>query len=238
MDINYDVFLDHENSSDVKNSRVSGYQPEHFASAVGTGSNSSLVTAVCSDQSWPVSQLTVKFKRINEDIRESDSAGSLVNVTNMPNDKLNLPILTTKEKLDQVREIFGLSISHLAEVFRVSRPTLHSWLDGIEPRDSSIERIKQVYDFSQSWKNKSTFHYPPGKLMRQSLGNAPSMHMSLSQDKLIPGEINEGFNKLLELMERQQSQMDQAIKRSQDSTLSQKDKHKNRHSLTNTIYLE
>jgi len=242
MDTNYDGFTVNESSKYETNKQSSDYKPQLFVvSSVGSSSNSNstLIAAVCCDQIWPVSQLGDKLQQVDKDIKQSDYAGWPVNVLDLPNESPDSQILTTKEKLDQTREIFGLSISHLANILYVSRPTLHAWLDGSnEPRDQSVERIKQIYDISQLWKNKSTFHYPPGRLMRQPLGDAPSMQENLARDILIDVEINESLDKLLELMQRQRSQMDLAIIRSQDSTLSQKNKEKTRHSLTSTIYSE
>lgn len=212
------------------------YQPQDFSTAVGSGGdiNSILVHARSSEQPWPVSRLGDKLQHIH--VKAADYGGWLVYVLEISNQiQPKTQILTTIDKLEQIRQIFGLSLSHLAKALLTSRPSLHSWLEGIEPRDQSVKRINQIFKIALQWKNKSIFHYSPDRLMRQPLGDEPSMLQRLERDKLNMNELQDGLDKLQQLMQRQRDQMDQVKHRSAKSTLSTKEKEKTRHALTRTV---
>jgi len=215
---------------------ASQYEPQHALTDVGSGSNASaeLVTAAGMDP-WSVSIFGERVQRVR--IKSADYGGWKVDVIDRPSPTPTVEhVRTTKEKLDHIRDIFGLSISHLAGALLTSRPSLHAWLDGnVEPRDQSIERIMQIHRIAQMWRRKSTFHYSPDRLMRQPLGNGPSMLERLEKANLDDVEIQDGLEKLLQLMQRQRIQMDQAKQRSSSTSLSEREQERTRHSLTTTV---
>jgi len=212
------------------------YEPQHALTDAGSGGNinAELVTAAGMDP-WPVSILGGQVQRVP--IKAAEYGCWNAYVLDRPNPTPTVEhVRTTKEKLDHIRDIFGLSISHLAGALLTSRPSLHAWLDGnVEPRDQSIERIMQIHRIAQMWRRKSTFHYSPDRLMRQPLGNGPSMLERLEKANLDDVEIQDGLEKLLQLMQRQRIQMDQAKQRSSSTSLSEREQERTRHSLTTTV---
>jgi hypothetical protein len=212
------------------------YEPRCAHTDVGSGSRISaeLVAAAGMDP-WSVSNFGERVQRVR--IKAADYGGWKVDVLDRPDPTPTVDhVRTTKEKLNHIRDIFGLSISHLAGALLTSRPSLHAWLDGnVEPRDQSIERIMQIHQIAQMWKRQSAFHYSPDRLMRQPLGSGPSMLERLEKANLDDVEIQDGLEKLLQLMRRQRIQMDQAKQRSSSTSLSEREQERIRHSLTTTV---
>lgn len=233
----YDIY-DNEKNKDKNDIWRIGNQPEDFITDVGSGGNQEglFVYKMLSEQPWPVSPFGNDLQRI--DIKIADYGNLKLHVLDVfEQSPTAIQILTTKEKLEQVRDIFGLSVSHLAKVLLTSRPSLHSWLDGTVPaRDQSIKRIEKIYNIALEWKRKSIFHYSPGRLMRQPLGDGPSMMERLERENHDDSEIKDGLDKLLQLMQRQREQMDRSIQRSKKSNLPENEKERTRHNLTETIY--
>ena len=232
----YDIW-DNEKNKDKNDIWASGYQPQDISTNVGSGGNlaGQFVYKILSEQPWPVSPFGNDLQDMA--IKIDGYGNSKVHVLDAPEQSpAEEQVLTTKEKLEQVRDIFGLSVSHLAKVLTASRPSLHSWLEGAEPRDQSIKRIEQMYNIALEWKHKSIFHYSPGRLMRQPLGDGPSMMERLERENYIDTEIKDGLDKLLQLMKRQREQMDRSIQRSKKSNLPENEKERTRHNLTETVY--
>ncbi len=216
---------------------TSGYQPSQIITHAGSGSNlnGQLIAQTNLNHHWPISSFGTALPLIA--IKHVKYGKCVVSVLDRINETLHQsPILTTKEKLEEIRTLFGLSISHLAKVLLTSRPSLHAWLEGAEPRDQSIARIDQIYQITLTWRNMSSFHYSPDRLMRQSLGDSISMLKRLERENINSGEIKDGLNKLLTLMQRHRKQMDQAKERSTKIELTEKEKDNIRHNLTQSVY--
>ncbi|MCW8981989.1 MAG: helix-turn-helix domain-containing protein, partial [Altibacter sp.] len=144
-------------------------------------------------------------------------------------------VRTTGEKIEYMRDVFGISISHLARILRTSRPTIYSWIGDEEPRKQSIERIQQIYDIAAQWANMNPYHFSPGPLLKQTIGKSPSLLDRLEQDELDMEEIETGLTTILELMHRKRIRMDRSKERTQESKISDLDKEKNRHGLTQIV---
>lgn len=68
--------------------------------------------------------------------RWSDSGGKV---------SVNLEVpMTAAEQLAYTRSLLGVSITDLAELLDVARPTVYSWMQGTEPRDEHLERIQRL----------------------------------------------------------------------------------------------
>jgi len=212
------------------------YQTQQSPMQVGSGGNvnGQLVT-IAGLYLWPISDIAERIPKIPVTVKIYGEWPVRVLDCSDPM-PVEEHILTTKDKLDQIRDSFGLSISHLAKILSTSRPTLHAWIDhNVEPRDQSRTRINQIYRYSQLWKAKSKFHYSPGRLMRQQLADSPSLLERLECDHLDDAEIQNGLERLLLLMERQRVQMDQVKQRSGAKALPKQEQEKTRHELTPTI---
>lgn len=68
--------------------------------------------------------------------RWSDSVGN-VSVN------LDAP-MSADEQLAYVRAVLGVSITDLAELLNVARPTVYSWMQGTEPRGEHLERLQRL----------------------------------------------------------------------------------------------
>jgi DNA-binding transcriptional regulator YiaG len=45
------------------------------------------------------------------------------------------------QRLVQIREMFGLSMTELSQVLRVTRPTAYSWINGTDPKDGGAKAL-------------------------------------------------------------------------------------------------
>lgn len=53
------------------------------------------------------------------------------------------------ESLTFIRETFGLSLTDLAKIFTVTRPTIYSWLNGKEPSKKDFKKIQHVSEIAR-----------------------------------------------------------------------------------------
>ena len=67
------------------------------------------------------------------------------------------PFLFPQEQLAGIRRYLSLSISDLAKVLRVERPTVYSWIKGEAiPRANNVSRIGDVYSMAREWRLMSS----------------------------------------------------------------------------------
>lgn len=149
-----------------------------------------------------------------------------------PMEAIHAPLMTTADKLDLIKAAFDISLSNFAKILRISRPSLYSWLEGEEPREASVQRIEQISEYARRWNELNQFHFSPAPLFRQKLGDTPSMLERLMREELDQGEIEEGLKAVLELMQRRRDRMDRSKQRTDNSTTSERELTRNRHSLT------
>jgi len=142
---------------------------------------------------------------------------------------------TTAEKLETIKDIFGISLSQLAKILRTSRPSIYSWLEGEEPREATEQRIRQVYRFAEYWREINQYHFSPAPLFRQPLGNSLSMLDRLTKEALNDEEIETGLTSILELMQRRRERMDRSKHKTKNSSLSESEIVQHRHNLTQAI---
>lgn len=121
---------------------------------------------------------------------------------------------TIPEKLDQIRDAFGLSMSALAVVLQSCRASVYNWYIAAPRRVDNLQRIETLYKIARQWREINPFHYAPGKLMKQKLGDGPSMLERLGRETLDSAEIQTGLKNLLALMQKQRTKMDRAKARS------------------------
>lgn len=65
------------------------------------------------------------------------------------------PTITFSNIIEYISSSFGLSMEDMRKVCAVqSRKTLYNWIEGTSsPRDSSMERIFNIYTLAKEWKN-------------------------------------------------------------------------------------
>lgn len=79
----------------------------------------------------------------------ADQLGKWLNTTNMNirvehRSSRKIDALSTSEQVSRIRELFGLTMSDLANVFGVSRPTVYAWLRGQDPKPESLTLIYRL----------------------------------------------------------------------------------------------
>lgn len=142
---------------------------------------------------------------------------------------------TVGEKLDRIRNAFGISMSALAEILRSSRASVYNWYE-IEPRSADIiQRIESLYEIAQQWPAMNPYHYTPGKLMKQKLGDGPSMLERLGRDALDRDEIQAGLVSLLALMQKQRERMDRAKASAADTPIDDESRRELLERLTGSV---
>ena len=52
--------------------------------------------------------------------------------------------LSADQQLAYIRRELGISITDLAELLEVARPTIYAWMQGVEPRGEHHERLRRV----------------------------------------------------------------------------------------------
>lgn len=130
------------------------------------------------------------------------------------------------EKLDTIRDAFGLSAGSLAEILKVYRASVYNWIEHELPTERFAQRIDQLYSIAKKWESMNVYHYPPGKLMKQKLGDGLSMQDRLRREVPDTGGIPKGLEDLQALMHNQREKMDHVKIRSskaQGDTASQKE---------------
>ena len=143
-------------------------------------------------------------------------------------------IRTTAEKLDFIKDSFGISLSQLAKILCTTRPSVYSWLEGEEPREATSMRIQQINECTEYWAEINQFHYRPGPLFRQPLGRKPSVLERFMKKELDIEEIKVGLNIMMDLMIRRRERIDRSKEETKNTTMDQLEIDKNRHSLTRT----
>ncbi len=144
-------------------------------------------------------------------------------------------ISITAEKIELIRSAFGFSVSQLAKILRTSRTSVYAWIDGEEPRERTMLRVEQIYQFAKYWSDMNPYHFSPGPVMRQKLGNSPSMLEQLEQEILDVAVIEQGLGMVLELMHRKHERMHRASQRTGKAAASDSVKRDRRHALTSVI---
>lgn len=170
--------------------------PERTFSGRGTGSRWSEALAELAQHVIPVSI--------------GDAWLVLVVGTNAEIEKQLLPPPTVSEKLIAIRDAFGLSAAALALILRASRASVYNWLENETPTDNFVQRIDQLSAITSEWQNMNLFHFSPGRLMKQKLGEGAAMLERLSREELDPVEIQTGMRDLVALMTKHRERLDKS----------------------------
>jgi len=106
--------------------------------------------------------------------------------------------LNASEVLNILQDRFGLSVSQLAEVTHVSRPTIYGWLKNTTtPRDDDkAHRLDELMTIARICNNGGIDCKTIGRLLRRSTSFGPSMLALLSESKLDHKRIQQGYDEL------------------------------------------
>jgi hypothetical protein len=123
--------------------------------------------------------------------------GSAINV-HVEKDPTKPTVSSISDKLAVIKAAFGLSISQLAQVLRVKRPTIYSWFDtqtGPDAlRGANKNRLHDLFGLAQTWNQKSSS--PPGR-------HLDSLLELLSAPALDHPSIHAAFQGLVQTVERE-----------------------------------
>lgn len=103
-------------------------------------------------------------------------------------------ILLPQEQLAGIQRYFSLNISDLAKVLRVARPTVYSWLRGVQPQGQHSARLNQLYRVARSWRSLSSS--PVGEYLSAPLGDNSSLMSYLSTETLDEAAIQETLSNI------------------------------------------
>jgi transcriptional regulator with XRE-family HTH domain len=96
-----------------------------------------------------------------------------------------IALLSHKEMISTIRSALSLQIKELAEILRVQRPTVYSWInDEVEPSAGNRERLQQIYRIASKWRRLCNL--PAERLIRSAGTDGHSILELLKAD-----EINE-----------------------------------------------
>ncbi len=85
------------------------------------------------------------------------------------------------EHVANIRDVFDVSMSDLAVILGVTRPTAYAWLEGNEPKQESITRIQQLSSIADRVKGMNIDRMD--KLIHRKILNGESLFDLLKTDK-------------------------------------------------------
>lgn len=101
-------------------------------------------------------------------------------------------MLDAQEKLAGIRRYLSLTVSDLARVLRVGRPTVYSWLrDEANLRAEHARRLEAIYRMAREWRAISTG--PVGSFLSQPAESGDSLLTLLSAKVLDSPAIQSAF---------------------------------------------
>ena len=112
------------------------------------------------------------------------------------NNDLGEAVIDPKERLLTIRLAFGFSMSQLAQVMRVSRPTLYSWEKGhSQPRQDKDERLSIIHRLALFWIDNGG--WPLGGRAKLKIAGRPSLLDLMSQSRLSEEDVRNALLGLL-----------------------------------------
>lgn len=97
-------------------------------------------------------------------------------------------IQNVSQHLIQIREMFGLKMTELAQILGVSRPTAYSWINGVDPREPETRTlINSLSRYVEDLRSSGVTNVV--RLARQPLSTGESLIDLLKAGKDVGGEI-------------------------------------------------
>jgi DNA-binding XRE family transcriptional regulator len=110
-------------------------------------------------------------------------------------------MLDAQEKLAGIRRYLSMSVTDLAKVLHVGRPTIYSWLrDEATLRAEHAQRLEVVYGLARNWRMIS--NRPVGSLLNQPLASGITPLSLLSAKTLDELEIQSAFAQIQDTLSR------------------------------------
>jgi hypothetical protein len=99
--------------------------------------------------------------------------------------------LLPQEQIASIQRYLSLNVTDLSSALRVGRPTIYAWMRGVQPQDTHLQRIEQVYRIARSWRAMSSS--PVGVYLAVRLGSDRSLLTQLADETLDEGAITCSF---------------------------------------------
>ena len=217
MTVCFDRWIEHK-SQQILQSMATNFQPESLEEGRSTGiwvllGHSGLITCIGSGSRLNIVVPHPKLRGKNRPRNYSPNLSDIVLSAEILEEE-TLIAATLVEKLNAIRDSFGLSMAALANILGASRASVYNWLENETPTERFVQRIEKLYGIAREWEDKNPYHYAPNRLLKQKLGDGPSMFERLSRDELDLDEIRNGMDRLLVLMNKQRERMDHVKARS------------------------
>ncbi len=112
-------------------------------------------------------------------------------------------LLSVRDRLVAIRHYFGLSISDLARILRVGRPTVYAWMrERSLPSSGHVDRIERLATLAEAWRLAS--RHPIGSQLRSRGKGGKSLLEYLSDEQLDEQAVRRIFTSLKARLEQQQ----------------------------------
>lgn len=103
--------------------------------------------------------------------------------------------VTPAARLAIIRRWFSLTVTDLADVMRVKRPTVYAWLASRStPQPSNLTRMRRLHNLARAWRRLAG--RPMGKLLHESPGGQHSVLALLASASLDDARLLATFNAL------------------------------------------
>lgn len=131
-----------------------------------------------------------------------------------------IEVETVSEQLQRIQSTFGLTITDMAFLFDVSRPTVYAWIEGQEPKQEFFARIQRLNDKAII---ASAYELPRmNKLVRRSLRDGYTLLQKIKDGESIQSSLDElQAIASAEARRRQERKGLQAAKRPAEETIAQ-----------------
>jgi len=111
--------------------------------------------------------------------------------------------LSVRERLVAIRHYFGLSVSDLARILRVGRPTVYSWMrEQSLPNRKHVERVERLASLAEAWRLAS--RHPIGPQLRSRVKGSKSLLEHMSEEELDEQAMRRTFTTIKSRLEQQQ----------------------------------
>ena len=116
------------------------------------------------------------------------------------------PAETPSDQLDLVRKALGLSITDLANLLGVTRPTIYAWIQGKqEPKPEMLDRIQELRVAAQAAEALALPRM--NRLVRRPLASGPSLLLRLQRGD---ADAEAALTELAEMASREEGQRQQS----------------------------
>jgi transcriptional regulator with XRE-family HTH domain len=143
---------------------------------------------------------TITVEMLN--LRYRTGAGIILRFPSINRQRLRRDsILFPPEQIVAIRRYLSLSISDLARVLLVERPTIYSWLRSESvPRAGNLDRIRKIYLIAREWRSMST--EPVKGMLNTQYGDNPTLLALLSEEKIDEPAARRVLTTLRDALER------------------------------------